>query len=301
MKSTHTEANHSSAEQNRRRATTSARQARAKSVIPGRGLTMGVTVTMLSLLILIPLASILTYSFRLSFSEFIELITRQNVVRAFRTSISCALIAALINSVFGLILAWVLVRYDFPGKRLMDAMIELPFALPTAVAGITLSKMYSNKGLIGQFFAKYDISISYTKIGLTIALVFIGIPFVVRALQPVIEKLSPSWEEAAAMLGASRAYTFRRVILPELTPALLTGFGLALARGIGEYGSVIYISGNSEKNGTQVVSYVIMQKLNSGSADYEGATAIALVLLVISFLLLFFINMVQLAAGRRAS
>lgn len=301
MKSTHTEANHSSAEQNRRRATTSARQARAKSVIPGRGLTMGVTVTMLSLLILIPLASILTYSFRLSFSEFIELITRQNVVRAFRTSISCALIAALINSVFGLILAWVLVRYDFPGKRLMDAMIELPFALPTAVAGITLSKMYSNKGLIGQFFAKYDISISYTKIGLTIALVFIGIPFVVRALQPVIEKLSPSWEEAAAMLGASRAYTFRRVILPELTPALLTGFGLALARGIGEYGSVIYISGNSEKNGTQVVSYVIMQKLNSGSADYEGAAAIALVLLVISFLLLFFINMVQLAAGRRAS
>lgn len=301
MKSTHTEANHSSAEQNRRRATTSARQARAKSVIPGRGLTMGVTVTMLSLLILIPLASILTYSFRLSFSEFIELITRQNVVRAFRTSISCALIAALINSVFGLILAWVLVRYDFPGKRLMDAMIELPFALPTAVAGITLSKMYSNKGLIGQFFAKYDISISYTKIGLTIALVFIGIPFVVRALQPVIEKLSPSWEEAAAMLGASRAYTFRRVILPELMPALLTGFGLALARGIGEYGSVIYISGNSEKNGTQVVSYVIMQKLNSGSADYEGAAAIALVLLVISFLLLFFINMVQLAAGRRAS
>ncbi|MCC8162821.1 MAG: sulfate ABC transporter permease subunit CysT [Lachnospiraceae bacterium] len=272
-----------------------------RSVIPGRGLTMGVTITMLSLLILIPLASILTYSFRLSFSEFIELITRQNVVRAFRTSISCALIAALINSVFGLILAWVLVRYDFPGKRLMDAMIELPFALPTAVAGITLSKMYSDKGLIGQFFAKYDISISYTKIGLTIALVFIGIPFVVRALQPVIEKLPPSLEEASAMLGASRSYTFRRVILPELTPALLTGFGLALARGIGEYGSVIYISGNSEKNGTQVVSYVIMQKLNSGSADYEGAAAIALVLLIISFLLLFFINMVQLAAGRRAS
>ncbi|MCD8361875.1 MAG: sulfate ABC transporter permease subunit CysT [Lachnospiraceae bacterium] len=272
-----------------------------KSVIPGRGLTMGITVTMLSLLILIPLASILTYSFRLSFSEFVELITRRNVVRAFQTSISCALIAALINSVFGLILAWVLVRYDFPGKRLMDAMIELPFALPTAVAGITLSKMYSDKGLIGQFFAKYDISISYTKIGLTIALVFIGIPFVVRALQPVIEKLPPSLEEASAMLGASRSYTFRRVILPELTPALLTGFGLALARGIGEYGSVIYISGNSEKNGTQVVSYVIMQKLNSGSADYEGAAAIALVLLIISFLLLFFINMVQLAAGRRAS
>ncbi|MCC8138698.1 MAG: sulfate ABC transporter permease subunit CysT [Lachnospiraceae bacterium] len=305
MKSTQTDNNHTSKEQSlgatARRSGASSRHTKGRSVIPGRGLTMGVTITMLSLLILIPLASILTYSFRLSFSEFIELITRQNVVRAFRTSISCALIAALINSVFGLILAWVLVRYDFPGKRLMDAMIELPFALPTAVAGITLSKMYSDKGLIGQFFAKYGISISYTKIGLTIALVFIGIPFVVRALQPVIEKLSPSWEEAAATLGASPAYTFRRVILPELTPALLTGFGLALARGIGEYGSVIYISGNSEKNGTQVVSYVIMQKLNSGSADYEGAAAIALVLLIISFLLLFFINMVQLAAGRRAS
>ncbi len=305
MKSTQTDSNHASGGSDHREFKThgasTSRHTHTKSVIPGRGLTMGITVTMLSLLILIPLASILTYSFRLSFNEFIELITRQNVVRAFRTSISCALIAALINSVFGLILAWVLVRYDFPGKRLMDAMIELPFALPTAVAGITLSKMYSNNGLIGQFFAKYDISISYTKIGLTIALIFIGIPFVVRALQPVIEKLSPSWEEAATMLGASRAYTFRRVILPELTPALLTGFGLALARGIGEYGSVIYISGNSEKNRTQVVSYVIMQKLNSGSADYEGAAAIALVLLIISFVLLFFINMVQLAAGRRAS
>ncbi|MCD8018552.1 MAG: sulfate ABC transporter permease subunit CysT [Clostridiales bacterium] len=269
------------------------------SVIPGRGLTMGITVTMLSLLILIPLASIMAYSFRLSWSEFVELITRQNVVRAFATSISCALIAAVINSIFGLILAWVLVRYEFPGKRLMDAMIELPFALPTAVAGITLSKMYSNQGIIGKFFDQFGIRISYTKIGLTIALIFIGIPFVVRALQPVIEKLPESFEEAATMLGASKTYTFFRVILPELTPALLTGFGLALARGIGEYGSVIYISGNSEKNGTQVVSYVIMQKLNSGNADYEGAAAIALVLLIISFLLLFVINMIQLAAGRR--
>ncbi len=271
-----------------------------KSVIPGRGLTMGITVTMLSLLILIPLASILAYSFRLSWSEFFEIITQRNVVRAFATSIACAFIAALINCVFGLILAWILVRYDFPGKRLMDAMIELPFALPTAVAGITLSRMYSNQGIIGQFFDQFGISISYTRIGLTIALIFIGIPFVVRALQPVIEKLPDSFEEAAAMLGAGKVYTFFRVILPELTPALLSGFGLALARGIGEYGSVIYISGNSEKNGTQVISYVIMQKLNAGNADYAGAAAIALIMLIISFVLLFAINMVQLVAARRA-
>lgn len=271
-----------------------------KPVIPGRGLTAGITITMLSLLILIPLASILAYSFRLSWSEFWALILRPNVLQAFRTSILCSLIAAVVNCVFGLILAWILVRYEFPGKRIMDGMIELPFALPTAVAGITLSKMYSSQGVLGSFFENFGIRISYTKIGLTIALVFIGIPFVVRALQPVLEKLPDSYEEAAFMLGASRAYTFRRVILPELTPALLTGFALALARGIGEYGSVIYISGNSEKQGTQVVSYVIMQKLNSGNVDYEGAAAIALVLLIISFLLLFFINMIQLAAGRRA-
>ncbi len=270
-----------------------------KTVIPGKGLTLGITVTMLSLLILIPLASILAYSFKLSWSEFWAIIFRQNVLRAFATSIICALIAAVVNCVFGLILAWILVRYEFPGKRIIDAMIELPFALPTAVAGITLSKMYSTQGIIGGFFDRFGIKISYTRIGLTIALIFIGIPFVVRALQPVIEKLPASFEEASTMLGASGGYTFRRVILPELTPALLVGFGLALARGIGEYGSVIYISGNSEKNGTQVVSYVIMQKLNSGSADYEGAAAIALVLLVISFVLLFVINMIQLAAARR--
>ncbi len=269
------------------------------SVIPGRGLTLGITVTMLSLLILIPLASILAYSFKLSWSEFWDVIMRPNVLKAFGTSIGCALIAAFINCVFGLILAWILVRYEFPGKRIMDAMIELPFALPTAVAGITLSRMYSNQGVLGAFFARFGISISYTRLGIIIALVFVGIPFVVRAVQPVIEKMPASFEEAATMLGAKNGYTFRRVILPELTPALLTGFGLALARGIGEYGSVIYISGNSEKNGTQVVSYIIMQKLNSGNADYEGAAAIALILLIVSFVLLFVVNMIQLWAGRR--
>lgn len=270
-----------------------------RSVLPGFGMTMGITVAMLSLIVLIPLASILAYSFKMKGSEFVELITRPNVVQAFATSIGCAFVAALVNSVFGLLLAWVLVRYNFPGKRFIDGMIELPFALPTAVAGITLTKMYSDQGAFGKFLEGFGIQVSYTKLGIIIALIFVGIPFVVRALQPVLEKLPPSLEEAGTMLGASRFYTFRRVILPELMPALLTGFGLALARGIGEYGSVIYISGNSEKQGTQVVSYIIMQKLNSGRVDYEGAAAIALVLLIISFVLLFVINMIQIMASKR--
>ncbi len=276
------------------------RRTRRASVIPGFGLTMGVVVAMLSLLILIPLASILAYSFRMSPGEFWELVTRPNVLQAFATSIGCAFAAAVVNCVFGLILAWILVRYDFFGKRLIDAMIELPFALPTAVAGITLSRMYSDQGAMGKFLARLGIEASYTKVGIVIALIFVGIPFVVRAIQPVLEKLPKEYEEAGMMLGASPFYVFRRVLLPELMPPLLTGFGLALARGIGEYGSVIYISGNSEREGTQVVSYVIMQKLNSGSVDYEGAAAIALVLLLISFFLLLLINVNQIAAGRRA-
>ena len=213
----------------------------------------------------------------------------------------CALAAAVLNCIFGTILAWVLVRYEFPGKRLMDGMIELPFALPTAVAGITLTKMYSDTGAIGRAFEKLGIEIAYTRTGIIIAMVFIGIPFVVRAIQPVLEKLPATYEEAAGMLGASRLTIFWKVIFPEIRPALLTGFGLALARGIGEYGSVIYISGNSEKNGTQVVSYVIMQKLNSGNVDYEGAAAIALVLLILSFVMLFAINFIQHIASRRTN
>ncbi len=271
----------------------------SRHVIPGFGLTLGITVSMLSLLILLPLASILAYSLNLSPAEFWQTITRRNVLRAFGTSLSCAAIAALINSAFGLLLAWILVRYDFPGKRLIDGMIELPFAMPTAVAGITLTKMYSNQGFFGQMLERIGIKASYTRVGLTIALVFVGIPFVVRTIQPVLEHLPASCEEAAQMMGASRSCTFFRVILPELLAPLATGFGLALARGIGEYGSVIYISGNSEKNGTQVISYVIMQKLNAGNADYAGAAAIALVLLAISFLLMFLINLVQVASARR--
>lgn len=272
---------------------------KGKRVIPGFGITFGVTIAMLSIIILIPLASVLVYSLRLNPSEFWETVTSSNVLYAFRTSIVSSLIAALINVIFGTILAWVLVRYEFPGKRIIDGLIEIPFTLPTAVAGITLSKMYSTTGFIGRPLSKVGIEVSYTHLGLIVALIFIGIPFVVRAIQPVLEKFDPQYEEAAFMLGASRFTTFRRVIFPELVPAALTGFGLAFARGIGEYGSVIYISGNSAKDHTQVVSYVIMQKLNY--IDYSGATAIALILLIISFILLLFINIVQIRQSRRTN
>ena len=266
-------------------------------VIPGFGLMMGITVTMLSLLILIPLISVFIYSFKMKPSEFWQLITAKQVANALATSFLCSVLAAVINSIFGVILAWVLVRYEFPGKRLVDGLIELPFALPTAVAGITLSKMYSSTGMLGKPLSMLGIDVSYTKTGIVVALVFVGIPFVVRAIQPVLEKLDGQYEEAAYILGAGRTNTFFRVILPELTPALLTGFGLALARGIGEYGSVIYISGNSAKNHTQVISYVIMQKLNY--IDYESATAIALVMLVFSFLILLFVNIIQVRQAKK--
>lgn len=272
---------------------------RKDRVIPGFGLTMGISLLMLSLIILLPLLSVLVFSFQLSPIEFLDLITKDNVVNAFQTSIVSSFIAAIINCLFGTILAWVLVRYEFPGKRILDGLIELPFALPTAVAGITLSKLYSDTGMIGKPLAQFGLKISYTKIGLTIALIFVGIPFVVRAIQPVLEKLDLQYEEAAYILGASKTRTFFKVILPELRPALLTGFGLAFARGVGEYGSVIYIAGNSAKEKTQVISYVIMQKLNY--VDYASATAIALVMLILSFLILLFINMVQIHQSRRTN
>lgn len=275
------------------------KKAKKTRVIPGFKLTMGITVTLLSLIVLIPLASVMVYSLKLPPSEFIKLITKQNVVYAFTTSIVCSFIAAVINVIFGVILAWTLVKYDFPGKRILDGFIELPFALPTAVAGITLSKMYSDTGILGKPLAAIGIKVSYTHLGIIVALIFIGIPFVVRNVQPVLEKLDGQYEEAAYILGASPAKTFFKVILPELRPAILTGFGLAFARGIGEYGSVIYISGNSAKEHTQVVSYVIMQKLSY--IDYASATAIALVMLVISFLLLFAINVIQMKQAKRTN
>ena len=268
-------------------------------VIPGFHLTLGITVTMLSLIVLIPLASVMVYSLKLSPGEFMALVTKKNVVNAFITSISCSFIAAVINCIFGTILAWTFVKYDFTCKRILDGLIELPFALPTAVAGITLSKLYSETGMLGKPLASLGIKVSYTHIGLVIALVFVGIPFVVRAVTPVLEKMDPQYEEAAYILGAGPAKTFFKVILPEVSPALLTGFGLAFARGIGEYGSVIYISGNSAKEHTQVVSYVIMQKLNY--IDYASATAIALVMLIISFLILFAVNIIQMKQAQRTN
>lgn len=273
------------------------RPVKGSGIIPGYGITMGITLMMMSSILFIPLLSVLLYSFKLTPGEFFELITRENIINAFKTSILCAGIAAFVNTGFGIILAWVLVRYEFPGKRILDGLIELPFALPTAVAGITLSKLYSETGMIGSFFAPFGIKISYTKTGLTIALIFVGIPFVVRAVEPVLEKLDRQYEEAACILGAGRSATFWRVILPELRPAILTGFGLAFARGIGEYGSVIYISGNNAKEQTQVVSYVIMQKLNY--VDYPGATAIALTMLILSFFILLLMNGISLFQLKR--
>ena len=268
-------------------------------VIPGYHLTLGITVTMLSLIVLIPLASVMVSALKLRPAEFWSLITKPTVRHAFATSIGCSFIAALINSVFGVIIAWVLVRYEFPGKRILDGCIDLPFALPTSVAGITLSKMYSENGILGAPLAKLGIKVSYTHLGLVIALVFVGIPFVIRAVQPVLEKLDGQYEEAAFMLGANRFQTFRRVLLPEMMPPILTGFGLAFARGIGEYGSVIYISGNSAREHTQVISYVIMQKL--GYIDYASATAIALVMLILSFVLLLAVNIVQMKQAARTN
>ena len=270
---------------------------RGVRVIPGFGLTLGVTVTMLSLIVLIPLVSVLIMSFNMTFSEFIDCITSFDVIKALGNTFTCALIAALINSVFGVLLAWILVRYSFPGKRLLDGIIELPFALPTAVAGITLTNLYCDTGLIGRWFAKIGVSISYTDIGVVIAMIFIGIPFVVRAVQPVLEKLDVQYEEAASILGAGRWKTFRRVIFPEIFPAALTGFGLALARGIGEYGSVMYISGN--KDNTRIVSMEIMKQLER--SNYEAAAAIALLMLVVAFILLLIINIIQIRASRRTN
>lgn len=260
-------------------------------VIPGFGLSLGVTLSMLSVLVLIPLASVFASAGRLGFREFVDVVTSRQVVSGYIVSFSCALTAALVNAFFGMILAWVLVRYEFRCKRLMDGIIELPFALPTAVAGISLTYLYSDQGWIGSLFDKVGIKIAYTRLGITIAMVFVGIPFVVRTVQPVLAKLDRQYEEAAMMLGAGRVRTFFKVILPELFPALIAGFGLAFARGIGEYGSVVFIAGNIPYK-TQIAPLLIMTKLEQ--YKYEDATAIALVLLLISFVLMMVINSVQL-------
>lgn len=264
-------------------------------VIPGFGLCLRVTLTMLSFLVLIPLASLFLNTGKLGFQEFVKIIMSRQVISGYRVSFSCAFIAALVNALFGMILVWVLVRYDFPGKRLMDGLIELPFALPTSVAGIALTYLYSDKGWIGSVFARLGIKIAYTRIGITIAMVFVGIPFVVRSVQPVLEKLDRQYEEASVMLGASPTYTFFHVILPEVFPALLAGFGLAFARGIGEYGSVVFIAGNIPYK-TQIAPLLIMMKLEQ--YKYEEATAIAFLLLLLSFLLMLIINSIQIYMQR---
>ena len=268
---------------------------RKKRIIPGFGISMGVTLTLLSLIVLIPLASLVVFTSKMSFSEIWDVITRPRVLASFRVSLLTALIASLINAVMGVILAWVLVRYKFPGKRILDGMIELPFALPTAVAGIALTSLYSDSGWIGSIFAKFGIKIAYTRVGITIALIFIGIPFVVRAVQPVLEKIDPLYEEAAGILGASRGKTFRRVILPELYPAIFTGFGLAFGRCLGEYGSVVFIAGNQPYE-TEITPLIIMSELQE--YDYSSATAIALVMLLAAFIILFLVNLIQIRNTR---
>ena len=267
-----------------------------KRVIPGFGLTMGVTITMLSIVVLIPLASLVVYSSQLGLKEFFAVITRRRVLSSFYVSFITALIASVINGVMGMIIAWVLVRYEFPGKKVMDGMLELPFALPTAVAGISLTSLTSDNGLIGSFFARFGIRIAYTKVGITFALIFVGIPFVARAVQPVLEKLDGSYEEAAKVMGAKSGYIFRRVILPELLPPLLTGTGLAFGRCLGEYGSVVFIAGNRPFE-TEITPLIIMSELQE--YDYTSATSIALVMLVVSFLLLFILNLMQARNSRR--
>lgn len=264
-------------------------------IIPGFGLSMGVTLSILSIIVLIPLASLVIFTAKLSPGDIWNVITRDRVVASFKVSFITAFIASLINAVMGVVLAWVLVRYDFPFKRLMDGLIELPFALPTAVAGISLTSLTADTGILGKFFGNFGIRIAYTRLGIIFALVFVGIPFVVRSVQPVLEKFDPAYEEAAGMLGASRAGIFWRVIFPELRPAIFTGFGLAFGRCLGEYGSVVFIAGNHPFE-TEITPLIIMSELQE--FDYSSATAIALVMLAAAFLVLFLMNLVQIRSSK---
>ena len=268
------------------------------SVVPGFGLALGFTLTYLSLIVLIPLGALIVRSSSLGSAEFLRLTLDERTVAALRISFGGAAIAALINVVFGLLLAWVLVRYRFPGRRLVDAMIDLPFALPTAVAGIALSTLYSPQEWLGPYLELVGLQVAFAPLGIIVALVFIGLPFVVRTVQPVLADLDRELEEAAATLGASRLQTTLRVILPPLVPALLTGFALALARAIGEYGSVIFIAGNLPMV-SEIAPLLIVSKLDA--YDYAGATAIAVVLLLASFVALLAINLLQLWTVRRSA
>jgi sulfate transport system permease protein len=260
------------------------------SVIPGFGLSLGFTLSYLGLIVLVPLAAAFIKTAGMSWHDFVEAVWSPRVLAAYRLSFGASFVAGLVNAFFGLIVAWVLVRYSFPGKRVVEALVDLPFALPTAVAGIALTAIYSKNGWVGQWFEPYGIKIAFTEIGVFIALTFIGLPFVVRTIEPVLAELEPEIEEASASLGANRWQTMTRVILPELAPPLITGFALAFARALGEYGSVVFISGNMPMR-TEIVPLLIITKLEQ--YDYRGATAIAVVMLVASFLLLLIINLLQ--------
>ncbi|QCR33388.1 sulfate ABC transporter permease subunit CysT [Lysinibacillus sp. SGAir0095] len=263
------------------------------TIIPGFTLTLGYTMLYLSIIVLLPLSMVFFNTLSMSWSEFWETIAHPRAVASYKLSFGTALVAGLVNVIFGTIIAWVLVRYQFPGKRIVDGLVDLPFALPTAVAGIALATLYSPNGWVGQFF---DFKIAFTPLGIIIALTFIGLPFVVRTVQPVLQNLNSEIEEASASLGATRLQTFSKVIFPELLPAIITGFSLAFARSLGEYGSVVFIAGNMPMK-TEITPLIIMTKLEQ--YDYVGATAIATVMLVTSFALLLLINIIQWYTNRK--
>ncbi|MDQ3268360.1 MAG: sulfate ABC transporter permease subunit CysT [Pseudomonadota bacterium] len=269
---------------------------KAHSVLPGFNLGLGFTLLYLSLIVLIPLSSLFFKTATLGWGGFWEVATGERVLASLRVTFVTSFVAAVLNAIFGLVVAWVLMRYTFPGKRLVDALVDLPFALPTAVAGITLAMLYAPNGWIGHYFAEHDIKIAYTPLGIVVGLTFIGLPFVVRTVQPVLADVEAEIEEAAASLGASRWDVFRRVIFPSIYHALLTGFALAFARSIGEYGSVIFIAGNMPFI-SEIAPLLIVSKLEQ--YDYAGATAIALLMLILSFVLLLAINGLQWWSNRR--
>ena len=261
-----------------------------KRVLPGFRLTLGYTVLYLSLIVLIPISALFFKTFTLTWDQFVMAVTSPRVLASYRLTFGASLIAALVNLVFGLLLAWVLVRYKFPGKKIVDALVDLPFALPTAVAGISLTALLAGNGWLGQYLEPMGIKLAFTPAGVVIALIFVGMPFVVRTVQPVLEDAEKELEEAATSLGATRLQIFTKVILPHITPALLTGFAMAFARAIGEYGSVIFIAGNMPMI-SEITPLIIIGKLEQ--YDYAGATAVAVVMLVMSFILLLVINALQ--------
>ncbi|TAK32467.1 MAG: sulfate ABC transporter permease subunit CysT [Chloroflexota bacterium] len=267
-----------------------------RSALPGFGLTMGFTLLYLSLVVLIPLSTIFLKATSLSWGQFWATVTAPRVIASYQLSFGAALVGAIVNAVFGLVVAWALVRYDFPGKRIVDGLVDLPFALPTAVAGIALTAAFAQTGWIGQYLEPLGIKVAFSPLGVIVALTFIGLPFVVRTVQPVLQDLDPETEEAAMTLGAGHWQTFVRVILPTIMPSVLTGFALAFARALGEYGSVVFISGNMPMR-TEITPLLIMTKLEQ--FDYAGATAIAVVMLVTSFALLLIINVLQWWSNKR--